>query len=53
MKEVKPVFIKLLIAALAVFIIGVSVALSELYHKVGAIEHEMSHISSGGHHQQH
>lgn len=44
MDKIKPVYIKLLAAAVAVFIIGVSMALSDLYQKIGDIEHEMFRI---------
>lgn len=43
MKDVKPVYIKLLIAAGAIFVVGVSIALSDLYQKIGTIEHGMAH----------
>jgi hypothetical protein len=39
MTGVKPIYIKLLIAAIAIFIIGTALALSDIYYKLGRIEH--------------
>jgi len=41
--KVRPVYIKLLFAAVAVFVVGVCLALSDLYMKVGQLEHDMMH----------
>ena len=38
MEKVKPMYINFLIAAIIIFVIGVSMALSDLYNKVGALE---------------
>ena len=38
MEKVRPVYIKLLIAAIIIFVIGVSIAISDLYNKVGNLE---------------
>ena len=43
MDNVKPVYIKVLIIAAAIFVIGVSMALSDLYQKVGNLEHDAIH----------
>lgn len=43
MNNVKPVYIKALVIAAAIFVIGVSMALSDLYQKVGNLEHEAIH----------
>lgn len=45
MEKVKPIFIKLLIGAIAVFVIGVGALLSDLYNKVGQLEFEMFHLT--------
>lgn len=43
MKKISPVYRNLLIAAIALFVIGTAFALSDIYHKVGTIEHAMAH----------
>lgn len=43
MEKIRPVYIKFLIVAIAVFVIGVSVALSDLYQKVCSLEHDLIH----------
>lgn len=43
MKDIKPIYIKLLIAAAVVFVLGVSMALSDLYQKVGTLEFDAMH----------
>lgn len=45
MGNVKPVYMKLLIAAMAVFVVGVGIALSDLYNKVGQLEFDMMHLT--------
>ncbi|MBP7055234.1 MAG: hypothetical protein KBB52_00045 [Candidatus Omnitrophica bacterium] len=45
MLKVKPIYIKLLIGAIAVFIAGVGIMLSDLYNKVGDLEFEMLHLT--------
>ena len=47
MQQVKPVYIKLLIVAIAIFVVGVGLALSDLYAKVGQLEHDMMHGGPG------
>lgn len=44
---VRPVYIKALIAAIAVFVIGVCFALSDLYTKVGELKYEMIELTYG------
>ncbi|MFA6078947.1 MAG: hypothetical protein WC779_04290 [Candidatus Omnitrophota bacterium] len=46
MKPVKPVYIKLIVAAIVVWVIGISIIVTDLYLKVGKIEHEMIHTTS-------
>jgi len=43
MKNVRPIYRNLLIAAIALFVIGTAFALSDIYHKIGSIEHSLSH----------
>jgi len=47
MKGVRPIYKKLLIAAIAVFVVGVGFALSELYYKVGVLEHAFMDMTYG------
>ncbi len=42
-KNISPVYRNLLIAAIAIFVIGTAFALSDIYHKIGTIEHAMAH----------
>ena len=42
--NVRPIFKKLLLIALTIFVIGVGVALTDIYYKVGTIEHLLVHI---------
>ena len=44
METVKLAYKMLLIAAIVVYVIGVTIALSDLYKKVGTIEHTLCHI---------
>ena len=43
----RPIYKKLLLAALAVYIIGTCIIMTDLYIKVGKIEHSMVHMSGG------
>ena len=45
MGDIKPIYIKLLIGAIAVFVIGVGIMLSDLYNKVGQLEFDMMHLT--------
>ena len=45
MQSVRPVYLYALAVAIAIFVAGVSVALADLYVKVGAISHELMHVS--------
>jgi hypothetical protein len=45
MAAVKPVYVRLLIVAIAVYVIAVSLMLSDLYRKVITIEHELAETS--------
>ena len=51
MNATRPIYIKLLILAIVVYVIGVTFILSDIYFKVGRIEHVLSHASSGHDHQ--
>ena len=39
--NVRPIYKNLLIAAIAIFVIGTAFALSDIYRKIGDIEHSM------------
>ncbi|MCM8760524.1 MAG: hypothetical protein NC938_07035 [Candidatus Omnitrophica bacterium] len=45
MDKVRPVFIRLLIAAATVYVIGTTFILSELIEKIGRLEFEMIHLT--------
>lgn len=45
MWQVRPIYIKCLIGAIAVFVVGVGIILSDLYNKVGQLEFEMIHLT--------
>jgi len=45
--RINPVYIKLLIGAAAVFVVSVSLMLSNIYDKLGRVEHALSHITGG------
>ena len=42
---VKPIYKKLLIAAIVIYIIGSCIIHTDLYYKVSKIEHELCHTS--------
>lgn len=44
MQNVRTIYIKMLIAAAAIFVIGVCVALSDLYYKVISVEDALVHM---------
>ena len=44
----KPIYIKLLIAAIVAWIISTTLLLSDIYMKIGEIDHALIHSSSGG-----
>lgn len=43
MNGARPVYRNLLIAAIALFVIGTAFALSDIYYKIGQIEHALVH----------
>lgn len=47
MEKIRPVYRKLLIAAIIVFVAGVAVMISDIYMKVGKVEHALMHMSAG------
>lgn len=49
--DIRPAFKKLLIAAIAVYVIGVSLMLADLYHKVISIEHMLIEIPGANLHK--
>jgi len=40
---VRPVFKKMLILAIAIYVIGMCMIQADIYHKIGCIEHSMVH----------
>lgn len=51
MEKVRPIYKNLLIAAIALFVIGVAFALSDIYQKIGNIEHASMHRTPGAQHE--
>lgn len=47
MKPIKPIYIKLIVIAIVIWIIGTTVFITDLYLKVGKIEHDLVHASFG------
>lgn len=47
-KPANPVYVRLLIAALVLYVAGMTWFVTELYYKVITLEHEMVHVQSGG-----
>jgi hypothetical protein len=45
MDSVRPVFKKLLIAAIAIYVIGTAVIVSDLSRRVGELEHSIDHLT--------
>ena len=47
MEKTRPIYKNLLIAAIAIFVIGTAFALSDIYQKIGNIEHSSVGCSHG------
>lgn len=47
MDGVRPVFRNLLVVAIVVYIVALTLMLSDMYSKVGHIEHTLAHITFG------
>jgi hypothetical protein len=45
MEKIKPAYIQLLIAAVAIYVVGTAFIMSDLYVKVGALELTMDHVT--------
>ena len=45
METVRPIYKKALIVALAIYVIGTAMLVSDLYVKVGALEYAMDHLT--------
>ena len=45
MENVRPIFKKLLYAAIILFLLGLTYTLSDLHVKVGQLEHKMMHLT--------
>ncbi len=50
MGSIRPIYKKLLIAAIVIYITGVTFILADIYTKVGEIEHTLSHMSESHQH---
>jgi hypothetical protein len=48
MDNVRPVYKNLLILAIVLYIIALTIMLSDMYRKVGHIEHVLAHFSFAG-----
>lgn len=46
MKETSPLLKKLLIAAVVIYVVGMTIMLSDMYAKIGTIEHVLMHASA-------
>jgi len=44
MQKVKPIYKTLLVAALALYIVGATYFLADIYYRIGAIEHVLIHM---------
>jgi hypothetical protein len=51
MKEPKPVYKRLLMVAIAIYVVGVSLMQADLYFRIGKIEHTLLHASAELGHQ--
>ena len=49
MGKIRPIYKKLLITAIVIYITGVTFILADIYMKIGKIEHALTHMS--GSHQ--
>ena len=47
MGNARPIYKKLLIAAIVIYITGVAFILCDIYMKVGGIEHALMHMNGG------
>ncbi|NQT23472.1 MAG: hypothetical protein HQ579_08580 [Candidatus Omnitrophica bacterium] len=45
MPEARPIYKKLLIITIVVYVIANAAMVSQLYHKIGEIEHQLVHVS--------
>ena len=52
MGNTRPIYKKLLIAAIVIYVTGVTFSLANIYRKVGEIEHALTH-ASGAHQHNH
>lgn len=44
MERIRPVFRKLLIAAIVIYVIGACIIMADLYYKAGNTEHALAHM---------
>ncbi len=52
MAKIRPMYKKLLIVTIVIYIIGMTFIMADIYMKVGEIEHTLMHMS-GGHQHNH
>ena len=45
MQSARPVYVRLLMAAIAAYILATALMLADLYRKVGIMEHQMLHVT--------
>ena len=52
MANIRPIYKKLLIVAIVIYVTGVTFILADMYMKIGEIEHALTHMS-GSHQHKH
>lgn len=51
MGNIRPIYKKLLIAAIVIYVTGMTFILADIYSKVGEIEHCLMHMPGGNQHK--
>jgi len=46
MKNIRPAYVKALMAAIVIYLIGMTIIVSDLYRKAGGLEHRLVHMSA-------
>ena len=47
MTEVRPIFKKILIVAIVLYVVSVTYALADIYTTLGRLDHKMMHLAGG------
>ncbi len=47
MKNARPIYVKLLLVTIVLYIISATFIMADLYYKVGEIEHILAHMDKG------